>query len=227
MTDRAWIGAQIAIVVVVLGAAIYGFVIGAPPGPAASAGATATPAESVVVPPPPSAAASGAATQVPLSIAPASRPPSATPNATATRKPLAFTSYTCNGQACTGVTLGTGWTILAPFDGHAEVHLYQLINGSIREGTDVSGVPVYPYVDVTANDGRRIRYRPGANETDTKVIVATNADVKAGDPLFTVVGTGPSSWHDFYDSTITFQIVVSLTSASGADLDAAPLIKAK
>lgn len=56
-------------------------------------------------------------------------------------------------------------------------------------------------------------------------IVAEQEQVSAGAVLFRVIGTGPSSWRDFYDPGIRFQIVMSLTSRTGADLDAAGFVQ--
>jgi hypothetical protein len=139
---------------------------------------------------------------------------------------MALSAYTCIDRPCTGVVLGAGWTILAPFDGRVELHVYQLVDGQIREFTEVAGLPKYPYVEVVAVDGRRMRYRPGALETGTQLL-AKEGPVRAGDDLFRVTGDGPSSWRDFYDPQVTAQIVVSLTSAGGSDLDASSLIKVK
>ncbi len=221
MSERAWIGAQVAIVLVVLAAAVYGLSIGV--GSPPPAGASVSPQAQPISTP----TASSTRTSSPRpTVTPAPAGPSATPSPTPTRKPLALSPYAFNGHSYTGVTLGTGWTIVAPFDGRAGTHVYQLVDGQIRDGTDVAGIPSYPYVIVTAADGRKMTYRPGALGTDTQPIVRTS-DVKTGDALFSVIGTGLSSWHDFYDPTITFQIVVSLVSGAGADLDASSLIKAK
>jgi hypothetical protein len=125
---------------------------------------------------------------------------------------------------CVGVESARGSTVTAPFAGTLERHVYQLISGQVREGTDVAGIPSYPYVIVIAADGRRMTYRPGALGTDTQLI-ADRTPVKAGDELFRVIGDGPSSWRDFYDRSISFQIVVSLVAASGTDLDPTNLIR--
>ena len=49
------------------------------------------------------------------------------------------------------------------------------------------------------------------------------ASVTAGAPLVRVTGDGASSWQTFYDRGLDAQVVVSLTTAGGADLDAASL----
>ena len=115
-------------------------------------------------------------------------------------------------------------SVIAPFDGRVELHRYQLVGGSLRENTEVAGTPVYPYVILFAADGRKLTYRPGALGTDTALIAQDGQQVKAGDPLFTVTGEGTSSWHDFYDQDLVYQVVVSLVDSSGNDLDAAPLV---
>lgn len=219
MSERTQIAVQAVVVLIVFAAAIAGIVasVGAAPPPIApsSSGPDASPLATTVRSPSPS----------PANTAPtAAATPSPTP--TASRQPIATRSYAFGGRAYTGVDLGPGWTIVAPFDGRAEIHVYQLIDGVIREFTDVAGVPSYPYVIVTAPDGRKATYRPGALSTDTRLVVRAS-QVKEGDELFTVIGGGPSSWHDFYDASISFRIVVSLVTAVGADADAAPLVKGR
>jgi hypothetical protein len=220
MSERAQIALQAAIVMLVLAAALYGIVSSAraeaPPVAAVSAGPDASLIAGTLRSPSPSPTAS------PRPAATATASPTPTP----TRKPMALSAYSCIDRPCTGVQLGAGWTVLAPFDGRVELHVYQLVDGQIREFTDVAGQPKYPYVEVVAVDGRRMRYRPGALETATQ-LVAKEGPVRAGDDLFRITGDGPSSWRDFYDDRVTFQIVVSLTSAAGSDLDASSLIKVK
>lgn len=212
MSERLDLAGHAIAVVVVLAAAVYGLAtsLSLAPPPTRTPAATASASTSVTAPSP--------------TVAP---PASPAPSPSASRRPIATTAYAASGHSYTGVSLGTGWTITAPFDGRVEVHVYQLIDGTIREFTNTPGVPSYPYVIVTAADGRKLTYRPGAVDTDTRVLVPASGTVKAGAGLFTVIGTGPSSWHDFYDPSITFQIVVSLVGAGGSDLDAAPLILAR
>lgn len=219
MSERAQITVQFVIVAAVLAAALYGILV--------SASAEPPPIASVSAGPDPSLIASTVRSPSP-SPAPVATVPPATPSPTPTptRKPLAMSAYRCLDRTCTGVNVGTGWTVLAPYDGRVEIHVYQLVDGQIKEFTDVAGQPEYPYVEVIALDGRRTRFRPGALGTDTE-LVAKDGAIKAGDDLFRILGEGPSSWKDFYDPGITYQIVVSLASAAGADLDAAPLIKVK
>ncbi len=225
MSERAQIVLQFAIVVVVLAAAVYGIVGSArarPPGAAvASAGPDASLIAETLRSPSPSVRAT--ATPSPAQ-AIVTLPPSAVP--TPTRRPIATTPYAFGGRRYTGVVLGRGWTITAPFDGQLELHVYQLINGEIREGADAPGAPSYPYVIVTAADGRRLTYRPGALRSDTE-LVADRTPVRSGNDLFRVIGDGASSWHDFYDPSVGAQIIVSLVGPSGTDLDAAPLIRAR
>ena len=221
MNERTQIMVQVVIVLGVLAAAVYGIVSSAraeaPPIAAVSAGPDASLIAQTLRSPsaPPTASARPAAS------------PTASPTPTPSRKPMTLTAYSCIDRPCTGVQLGAGWTVLAPFDGRVELHLYQLVDGQIREFTDVAGQPKYPYVEVVALDGRRMRYRPGALETATQLIAKDAAPVRAGDDLFRVTSEAPSSWREFYDDRITFQIVVSLTSAGGTDLDASSLIKVK
>jgi hypothetical protein len=221
VSERTQIALQLVIVVAVLAAAVYGIVTSAraetPPVAAVSAGPDASLIAQTLRSPSPS----------PTALARPAATPTASPTPTATRRPMALTAYSCIDRPCTGVQLGAGWTVLAPFDGRVELHVYQLVDGQIREFTDVAGQPKYPYVEVVAVDGRRMRYRPGALETATLLVAKDEAPVRAGDDLFRVASEGPSSWREFYDSAVTYQIVVSLYSAAGADLDASSLIKVK
>ncbi len=220
MSERADVAVHAVTVAVVLAAAVYGLATDVRPG----APAVGTPApEPTPILPLPTAASPGAVAN------PSTQPSAAaaTPSPSASQRPIATAAYAFNSHTYTGVSLGTGWTVTAPFDGRVEVHVYQLVDGTIREFADAAGVPSYPYVIVSAADGRKMTYRPGAVGTDTRVVVKADQTVKAGDDLFSVVGTGPSSWHDFYDQSVTFQIVVSLVTAAGADADAAPLITAR
>lgn len=229
MSERADVVTHAVAVVVVLAAAVYGLATATRPSPPA----TGTPAPE---PSPSAALATTGAPGVPASAPPATSAqpsasgatPSSPPTPTPSRGPIATTSYAFNGHTYTGVSLATGWTVQAPFDGSAEVHVYQLIDGTIREFANATGVPSYPYVIVTAADGRKITYRPGAVGSDTRVLLpGSQVRVKAGDDLFAVVGPGPSSWHDFYDPSIAFQVVVSVVNFDGSDGDAAPLIVAR
>lgn len=220
MSDRAQVGAHVLAVALLVAAAAYGAATGlSPTAPRVSSPiptTTSSPSRS------PAAVATPSPRPTP-STAPSAVTPAPSPSAS--RRPLSTTPYSFGGHAYTGVSLGAGWTITAPFDGRVEVHVYQLIDGSLREGTDAAGIPSYPYVVLTAADGRELKYRPGALSTDTQLRVR-GSQAKAGDDLFTVIGSGTSSWHDFYDPTITFQIVVSLVTITGADADAAPLVTA-
>jgi hypothetical protein len=223
VSERAGIVLQVAIVVLVLAAAAYGIVTSAttraPRIAVASVGPDASLIASTLRSPSPSPTATPSPTPTFATL-----PPS--PPATASLKPPVLRAYSFANPRCfcVGVEIVRGWTAVAPFDGTLERHVYQLINGQIREGTDVAGTPSYPYVIVVAADGRRMAFRPGALGTDTQLI-ADRSPVKAGDDLFKVIGEGPSSWRDFYDRTVTFQIVVSMTAANGADLDPTNLIR--
>ena len=224
MSERAQVTLQIVIVVGVLAAAVYGIVSSAlSPPPPVTATAPAPPDASLIAStlrspsPSPSPASSPTAATVTL-------PPSPSPSPTP--RPPALQPYSFGGRSYTGVSLGRGWTVVAPFDGRLELHVYQLVDGEIREFTDVAGIPSYPYVVLTAADGRRLTFRPGALTTGTELL-ARESQVTAGADLFRVIGEGPSSWHDFYDDNVQAQIVVSLVSAAGFDLDAAPLFKVK
>lgn len=220
MSERTQIALQFAIVLGVLAAAVYGIVSSAQAQPPAIVTVSAGPDPSLI--------AQTVRSPSPTPTPSATPVPTAAPSPTPTPSPRApsLVPYASGGRSYTGVELGAGWTVLAPYDGRIELHFYQLLDGQIREDTAVAGVPRYVYVEVYATDGRRMRFRPGALGPDTELI-AKDGLVKSGDGLFRVIGEGPSSWRDFYDPSIEFQIVVSLQSAAGNDFDATPLIKVR
>lgn len=220
MSERAQIALQFAIVLFVLVAAVYGIVSSAQAQPPAIVAVSAGPDPSLIAQTVRSPSPTPTSTAAPV--------PTATPSPTPTPSPRgpSLVPYAFGGRSYTGVDLGKGWTVLAPYDGRVELHFYQLIDGQIREDTAVATLPRYVYVEVYATDGRRMRFRPGALGPDTELL-AKDGLVKAGDDLFRVIGEGPSSWRDFYDPGVTFQIVVSLQSAAGNDFDATPLIKVR
>lgn len=148
--------------------------------------------------------------------------PTATPAPTA--PPLTVIPYRSGGRSYVGLTTRDATaTFNAPFAGTVEVRTYQFIDGVVRIGSSVPGLPFFPYVSVATSD-RRITYRPGALGAVTDVLVTDGAAVGAGDPLFRLVARDRSSWATFYDTKIDFQVVVSLQSVPGnRDLDAAPL----
>ena len=218
MSERAQIGLQLVIVLGVLAAAVYGIVASATERPPAITTTSAGPDASLIASTLRSPSPTPTATRPPTpSSTFVTLPP--TPSPTPTPRPPTTTRYAYGGRSYTGVDLGTGWTVVAPFDARVEVHVYQLVDGEIREFTDVPGTPSYPYVVLVAPD-RRLTLRAGALGTDTDLLVRAS-QITAGAPLFKVIGQGPSSWHEFYDDSIPFQIVVSLVNGAGADLDAA------
>lgn len=178
---------------------------------------------------PPSALVSAAqtavaATAVPVAAtpAPAAAPTAAPPPAAARPEPPVASVYRYGGRLYAAVAVPAGNELAAPLAGRAEVRVYQLIDGQIRTGANVSGVPSFPYVIVRAAD-RVFTLRPGALGTASEVLVQDGQSVQAGTPLVRVIGGGPSSWATFYDTSLTAQVVASLVTASGQDLDAAAL----
>ena len=227
MNERAQIALQVGIVVLVLAAAVYGIATSASAPPPRIATASVGPDASLIastlrsVTPTPSAVPTPTPSPAPTF---ATLPPAPLP--TASIRPPALRPYSFGNPRCfcVGVETVRGWTAVAPFDGTLERHVYQLIGGQIREGTDLAGIPSYPYVIVIAADGRRITFRPGALGTDSQLI-ADRSPVRSGDELFKVIGEGPSSWRDFYDKSVSFQVIVSMSAASGAELDPTNFIR--
>jgi biotin carboxyl carrier protein len=188
---------------------------GSPASGAAGRAATTAPASAVR-----SATAVAAATTAPI----ASATPVSVVSPTPSPAPaVAVSPYTSAGHRYAGIEMRSGTVMRAPMAGTIEVRLYQFIGNEVRVGSNVTSVPFYPYVTVISAD-RRLTFRPGALGIDTEVLVQDGQRIAAGDPLFRASGPGRSSWATFYDPTIPFQVVVSLSLIpSGADAD--PLIE--
>ena len=181
--------------------------------------ALAAPAAPVAVEPhAPAAAASEPPAPVPTAEAVVAAPAPIAPAPPA----LSATPYRSSGRAYAAVSAAPGATLESPFAGRVEVRLYQLINGEIRTGANVPTLAYFPYVIVRSSD-RVLTLRPGALEVDSEVLVRDGATVAAGTPLLRVKGSGASSWRTFYDRTLEAQVLASLTTSGGADLDAVPL----
>jgi hypothetical protein len=228
MGERAQIVGQAVVVLAVLAAASFGIVssVTAEP-PKVAASTPSAPDASLIASTMRTPAASPASTRAPTpapSPAPtfATLPPAASP--TPTPRPIALSAYSLNGRDYTGVEAAPGTVFVAPFDARVEVVVYQIIEGEFRSETDLADRPSYPYLFLYPGDGRVMKLRPGALKTDTEIVVR-ESEVRAGTPLFRVVGTGASSWQARYDATVGAQVIVSLETAAGADLDAARFIK--
>lgn len=222
MSERIQIGLQFAVVGIVLVAAVFGIVSSATAEPPRAASRTVAPPDASLIAstlrspsPTPAPAATPSATFATL-------PP--TPSPTATPKPVALSPYSLNGRQYTGVVADRGTVFVAPFDSRVEIYVYQIVNGEFYTNTDHPDRPQYPYVFLYAGDGRVMKFRPGALKTDTEILVG-ESEIRAGTPLFRVVGTGPSSWQARYDSTVGAQVIVSLETGAGQDLDAARFIR--
>jgi hypothetical protein len=175
-----------------------------------SAAAVTESAAPLVVPNAPPAAA---ATEAPDVTAAPAAPPAPV---------LSAASYRASGRAYAAISADVGATLESPIAGRVEVRLYQLINGEIRVGANVPTLAFFPYVVVRSSD-RVLTLRPGALNIDSEVLVRDGSTVSAGTPLVRVIGSGASSWRTFYDRNLQAQVVASLTTAGGADLDAVPV----
>jgi hypothetical protein len=151
----------------------------------------------------------------------------AAPTATAapTEVPLAFTAFRFQGRSYIGIVVpDVGRTFVAPFAGKLEVRTYQFIDGEVRLGSSVPTLPFFPYVSVVTAD-RKITYRPGTLGAVAELPARDGAQVGAGDPLFRLVAPGRSSWATFYDSSVRYEVIVSLQAVpSGRDLDPTPYL---
>lgn len=195
VSDRTVAGAQVTLAPALAVAAA------APPVAAASA-----PAEPAIAAPATAAPATAAAEPAPVPAAPA----------------IESAPYRSGGRAYAALTVEPGAELASPLAGRVEVRTYQLINGEIRTGANVAGLAYYPYVVVRAVD-RVLTLRPGALGIDSELLVRDGAAVAPGTPLVRVIGSGASSWRTFYDRSLQAQVVASLTTAAGTDLDAVPL----
>jgi hypothetical protein len=224
MSERTQVTLQVILVLVVLAAGVAGIVASVQSQPPEIAGRTFAPPDASLI-----ASTLRSPTATPAPTTPPPTPSFATlpppPSPTATLAPIEMQPYTLSGKSYTGVVAPVGAVFIAPFDARVEVIVYQLIDGEIRTGTDVAGIPSYPYVNLYTGD-RILRFRPGALTTDTEIVVNTTR-VTEGDPLFRVIGTGASSWRDFYDATVGAQVIVSLETSTLTDLDAKPLIRTR
>ena len=160
-------------------------------------------------------------TAAPPTAAPATEPPPPAPPAAPA---IEAAPYRSGGRAYAALTVEPGAELASPLAGRAEVRTYQLINGEIRTGANVASLPYYPYVVVRAAD-RVLTLRPGALGIDSELLVRDGAAVVPGTPLVRVTGSGASSWRTFYDRSLQAQVVASLTTTAGADLDAVPLFR--
>ncbi|MEK6226448.1 MAG: hypothetical protein AABM40_09170 [Chloroflexota bacterium] len=151
--------------------------------------------------------------------------PSPTETAAPPEAPLALTSFRFGGRSYVGIVVpDVGRTFVAPFAGTVEVLTYQFIDGEVRLGSNVASLPFYPYISVVAAD-KKITYRPGTLGVVTEVLTQNGTRVGAGDELFRLVAPGRSSWATFYNSSVPYQVVVSLQAVpSGRDLDATPYL---
>ena len=185
--------------------------------------AAETPAPVIAVVAQPVAPVLAVAASAPPAAVPTTAPVAAPPAPAAPPPPqLSATPYRSGGRTYAAVSAGTGATLDAPLAGRVEVRLYQLVNGQIRTGANVAGLAYFPYVIIRSSD-RVLTLRPGALDVDSEVLVKDGASVMAGTPLLRVTGAGASSWRTFYDRTLDAQVVASLTTAAGADLDAVSL----
>lgn len=222
--ERTQVALQVGLVLVVLAAAIAGIATSVASAPPETAGRTFAPPDASLIA---STLRSPTATPVPTTPAPtptfATLPPS--PSPTASLPPIEMQPYTFNGNAYTGVLAPVGTVFVAPAEARVEVIQYQIIDGEFRSGTDLADRPHYPYVILHLGD-RTVRFRPGANATDTEVLVQSSR-VSAGEPLFRIAGPGKSSWHYRYDATVGVQVIVSLETPGLEYLDATPMIKTR
>ena len=145
--------------------------------------------------------------------------PSPTPSPTPSPPSIIASRYRSSGRNYIGLEVAAATTFPARFDGVIELRVYQFINGQVWTGSNVASLPFFPYVTVISSD-RRMTYRPGALGSDTELLVRDGQRIAEGQPLFRVIGEGRSSWATFYDARAPYQVVVSLQTLGGRELDA-------
>jgi hypothetical protein len=142
-----------------------------------------------------------------------------TPTPSATSDPLTVTAYARGGRRYAALHAPIDYVYRAPIAGTVQIRMYQLIDGDVRVGSNVQSLPFFPYVTLESTD-RRIVYRTGALDADTKLLVKDGERAEAGTPLFMIVGEGASSWRTFYDRGVTANVIASVNALpSGAELD--------
>jgi hypothetical protein len=140
-------------------------------------------------------------------------PPATIPDA------LTVAAYTNSGRRYAALRAPLDYVYLAPIAGTVKVLLYQLINGEVRVGSNVTSLPFFPYLTLESAE-RRIIFRPGALNVDTQLLVKDGERADAGAPLFKTVGEGASSWRNFYDRGVTANVIASVAALpSGAEVD--------
>jgi hypothetical protein len=153
------------------------------------------------------------------STAPTDPPPTATPSPTPRQEGLTITAYANGGKRYAALRAPVDYIYLAPIAGTIRVQLYQLIEGEVRVGSNVTSLPFFPYVTVSSAD-RRVIFRPGALNADTQMLIKDGERAEPGTPLFKTVGEGASSWRTFYDRGVTANVIVSVAMLpSGSELD--------
>ena len=145
--------------------------------------------------------------------------PSPTPSPTPSPPSIVASRYRSSGRNYIGLEVAADTAFPARFDGVIELRVYQFINGQVWTGSNVASLPFFPYVTVISSD-KRMTYRPGALGSDTELLVRDGQRIAEGQPLFRVIAEGRSSWATFYDARAPYQVVVSLQTSGGRELDA-------
>jgi hypothetical protein len=153
------------------------------------------------------------------STGPTKPPPTPTPSPSPSQEGMTITAYASGGKRYAALRAPVDYIYLAPIAGTIRVQLYQLIEGEVRVGSNVTSLPFFPYVTVSSAD-RRVIFRPGALNADTQMLIKDGERAEPGTPLFKTVGEGASSWRMFYDRGVTANVIASVASLpSGAEVD--------
>jgi biotin carboxyl carrier protein len=167
----------------------------------------------------PTATTAAAATTAPTVV------PTAAPTPAPTMDPLSVAPYASGGLRYAALTLSSApYTFTSPVAGTVGIAIYQFIGGEVRVGSNDPNEPSFPYVTVTSTD-RRIRIRPGSTQSGVLLIAEDGQKVAAGDPLFTIGSLSASSWRTFYDRNVTAQVIASVATLGGAEVDPVPVFQ--
>ena len=132
---------------------------------------------------------------------------------------MTVTAYANSGRRYAALRAPIDFVYVAPIAGTVRVQLYQLIDGEVRVGSNVTSLPFFPYVTVQSAD-RRIIYRPGSLNADTQMLIKDGERAEPGTPLFKTIGEGASSWRTFYDRNVTANVIASVVALpSGVEVD--------
>jgi biotin carboxyl carrier protein len=176
--------------------------------------------------PAPTAAPTTAPTVAPTQAPTATPTATPTPTPTAAADALTFELYTNGGRRFAAFVLSsTPYTVTSPIAGTVSIAMYQFLDGEVRVGSNIPGLPFFPYVTVTGSE-RRVVLRPSSLQAGVKLLVDDGQKIGIGDALFSIKDLSASSWRTFYDRSLVAPVIASASSTStGAEVDPLSIFK--